>query len=145
MPRRRFPILATVGLAAAMFGLPVPGAGAADNGICWVRNTTLRKSYGPGTGSVLQAAINQAGADNRLEVRGRCVGIYSTSSLTLVGVSKAGYPVATLDANGSGRVITITGVATSVSLRRLKVTRGSTTDGGAGISTEGRWCSPTPR
>jgi hypothetical protein len=129
------PILATLALVAVGLWAAAP-AGAAGKKTCWVKNTTLAKSYGSAAGSVLQDAIDKAGSGNNLEVRGLCIGNFTIDkSLTLVGVAKNGYPVAQLDGNQTGSVLS---VYSSVTVTDLTITNGDTgTDGGGIFNDDG--------
>lgn len=73
---------------------------------CSVTNQTTAQQY-DGTGANLQTAIDVSGFRDTLEVRGRCIGNFRLTgkTVTLVGKSTAGDPVATLDGNGSGHVV----------------------------------------
>ncbi len=134
-PRRMISVLAVSVLGVGLLAAVAPGTAAAGTKTCWVKNVTLAKSYGPAMGSVLQGAIDKAGAGNTLEVRGLCVGNFAISKdLTLVGVAKSGYPVATLDGGyvtGStifpGVVLAISAGAT-VAVSNLTIQHGA--DGG---------------
>jgi len=129
------PIVATLALIATVLLAAAPPAGAAGKKTCWVKNTTLAKSYGPATGSVLQDAIDNASSGNDLEVRGRCIGNFTIhQALTLVGVAKNGYPVATLDGNLAGSVLS---VYSTVTLTDLTITNGLGTDGGGIFNDDG--------
>lgn len=130
--RRTLSILATIGLLSGVFAVAAGPATAAGPKTCWVKNTTLNTSYNGTTGSVLQDAIDAAGFDNTLQVRGRCVGNFrlTTKTLTLVGKAKDGYPVATLDGNGSGHVVLLdfcppfVPCTTDITLTDLLITNG---------------------
>jgi len=136
-PRRSISLIATGLVLVALVAIVAPAAGAAAKKTCWVKNTTLAKSYGPATGSVLQGAIDAAKPGNNLEVRGLCVGNFTINkNLTLVGFAKDNYPVATLDANHSGTVLFNTrpsGAPTTVSLTNLRITGGASNATGGGI------------
>jgi hypothetical protein len=136
-PRRVISVLAASTLVAGMLAALAPGAGAAGTKRCWVKNTTLAKSYGPAMGSVLQGAIDAAEPGNTLDVRGRCIGnFWITKDLTLVGRPKPGYPVATLDANSAERqpdAVLQVASAPVITLTDLLITNGSARSG-AGIS-----------
>ena len=131
-------IVATGGLLAGTLAIDAAPAVAGGPKTCWVKNTTLNMSYNGTSGSVLQAAIDAAGVADTLEVRGRCVGNFrlTTKTLTLVGKAKDGYPVATLDGNGSGRVVLLDfcppsnpGCTTDITLTDLLITNGSLSGG----------------
>ena len=96
---------------------------------CQVTNSTTKTYYG-GTGANLQTAINEVSAVDYLEIRGVCIGNFSTSTnLNLVGV---GTPQATLDGNGAGVTLTVVTHGT-VLLTDLTITGGSSNTLGGGV------------
>jgi hypothetical protein len=105
---------------------------------CGVKNVTTGTVY-QGRGSKLQIAIREAntlGTTDTLNVTGACIGQFHIGKpLTLRGVSTPAFPVATLDGNSNGTVLTVaeTPVDTEVTIRNLTITRGYTTAAGAGI------------
>ena len=121
----RMRTLVAVGVvAAALVGsTATAGAvGAAGSGTCQVTNTRSGRSIGPGSGSVLQVAIDSARTGDTLRVRGVCVGEYTiATSLHLVGVTTD--RTATLQGRAGRTVVTTTGRA--VSLSGLRITHRS--------------------
>jgi hypothetical protein len=115
---RMVSILAALGMLAGMLSVFTAAAIAAPTKTCRVENTTSRERYAPSTGASLQLAINEADSGDTLEIRGRCVGVFTIDkTLTLIGVATRKFPVASLDANGaddhvvsvtSGGAVTIT-------------------------------------
>jgi hypothetical protein len=122
--RRKVP--AVLGVVALSLTFAAPVGGAAGAKACLVKNTTLHASYNGASGSILQTAINEAGSGNTLEVRGRCVGnfLINNKSLTVVGIATHHYPVATLDGNASGSVVSLT-FSGVVTLRDILITGGT--------------------
>jgi len=73
----------------------------------------------------LQAGVDAAAAGDTLIVRGTCIGTATiTKDLTLRGVSSGPF-VATLDGNGVGPVLSVTGTVV-VAIDNLLVTNGTT-------------------
>ena len=131
--RRLLSIVASGALVATLLALGTGTVAAKSINACFVKNGST--SYGPGTGSNLQTAINQAASGATLTIRGRCVGNFTIQApkvLTLVGVRGHGFRVAAIDAGGSGTALAINGdfaggtLATDVTLIDLLVTGGGT-------------------
>jgi hypothetical protein len=112
------------GVAAVCAALIAPGAVGAPPS-CAISNDRTHEGY-----DALQAAVDAAKKGDTLEINGICVGSTSLArDITLQGV--VGNPSPRLDANGDGRVLTITtGKAT---IHNLVITNGQTDAEGGGI------------
>jgi hypothetical protein len=132
--------LVAVGVvAAALVGTTATAGagGAAGSGSCQVTNTRSGRSLGPGSGSVLQVAIDAARTGDTLRVRGVCIGEYTISKpLSLVGVTTD--RAATLQGRVGRTVVTTTGRPVSLTgLRITHRTTAATTGTGRGILNRG--------
>ena len=140
-PRRMVSILATLGLMAGMLSVLTAAASAAPTKTCRVENTTLGKRYAPSIGASLQLAINDAASGSTLEVRGRCVGVFSISNKTLelIGVATRKFPVASLDGNGANDHVVSVSLGSVVTFTGLRITGAHCLMGclGGGISNFG--------
>jgi predicted outer membrane repeat protein len=129
-------LVAFVLIAAALAGTTAT-ADAGGSGSCRVTNTTTGASVGPGSGGVLQVAINAARKGDTLEVRGVCVGEYTIAkTLQLVGVTTD--RPATLYGRAGRPVVVAAGWP--VSLSGLRITHGTaagSTGAGRGIVNKG--------
>lgn len=103
----------------------VPTSQAAGHPQCLVSN----ERSGLGARS-LQNGIDEASFGDTLVVKGTCVGISTiTKDLNLRGVSNPAFGRATLDGDGLGSVLTISGSFT-VAISSLTITNGSSQEGG---------------
>jgi len=129
---------ATLALTSGLIvATPLSAEGVTNT--CRARNVT----QGTPTDADLQAVIDAADPGDVIVVRDVCVGNFTIGgALSILGRSSAQTPRATLDANGAGRVLDVSGVVT---LADLKITGGvaveNTNDGsgddGAGIRNTG--------
>lgn len=94
-----------------------------------VASCTVRNLTHPSTESTLQAAIDDADPNDKLEVRGTCTGITTIGkSIRIVGKRTPATGAPTLDAQGVGRALRIT--AGTVRLTDLRIIRGIAPDPG---------------
>jgi hypothetical protein len=118
-------------LAGVLTAMLVQGANAAGRPSCLVSNERTRLGM-----QSLQAGIDAAAAGDTLVVKGTCVGTSTIAKdLMLKGVRNRPFGVATLDGDGLGSVLTVTGGVT-VAIADLVVTNGTATEGG-GIANRG--------
>ncbi len=123
--RRGLGLAAGVVLAGTLLAAPVAAAKPTK---CQIVNVATHKHF-----ATLQTAVDAASPRDTLRVKGTCVGSTTINrDVTITGESKHGVGAATLDGNGAGRVLTITGGV--VSITGLTITGGSATFGG-GLAT----------
>ncbi len=124
-------IVSTLVLAAGALAVTVPEAGAATN-TCQARNLT----QGTPSGSDLQAVIDTAGPGDTIQVKRICVGHFEIfKDLTIIGQATTAVSQASLDGNGSRRVLNV-GLDAEVTLTDVLVTNG-VADLGGGILNRG--------
>lgn len=124
--RTALTLTTAVALTAALL---VPTASALASPTPSVASCTVRNLTHPSTESTLQGAIDDADPNDKLEVRGTCTGSTTIGkSIRIVGKRTAATGAPTLDAQGLGRVLTIT--AGTVRLTGLRIVRGIAPDPG---------------
>ena len=108
-------LLTMLALVGALVVATTPAWSAV--GACKVQNLSTNQQYAGG-GEALTNAIADASSGDRLGIKGTCVGNYTLDKdLTLIGKDRA-----TLDANGSGKVLTVN--SGTVKLVNLTITGG---------------------
>jgi nitrous oxidase accessory protein NosD len=116
MKKRIITVICLTAVVSVLTAMPVQAGSAAGGPPCLVST----EGSGPPARS-LQAAIDAAAAGDTLIVKGTCIGTAMiTKDLTLRGVSNGPF-VATLDGNGAGPVLSVTGTVV-VALDNLLVT-----------------------
>ncbi len=127
-------IIATIALVGAL----VVATASVSNAVvtCKVKNTATGQKYAGG-GEALTDAIAEAASENRLKIRGTCVGNYDLNKdLRLIGEESAALGPPTLDGNDAGTVLLVfSGVTAKVV--ELTITNGNAGGVGGGISNNG--------
>ena len=128
---RRAAFLMTLSLLVGALVSLAPHASAAVN-TCRARNVTKDRS----TRRNLQLVIDAADPGDTIAVKYMCVGNFTIAKdLELVGRSTPDMPRPVLNANGAGRVLTVSG---NVRLGNLVITGGFVTDQSYPLENNGR-------